>query len=135
MKNFGKGPALKAFSSVGISLHTDLDNHVQSQCNLIFPFVGLKPSWPVATSDEGIYKHQWGQLIFPDGTSSEGSFYSDDSDDLIGQEVYIVGCIVYRDQFNDPHWTKFCYNTGDFAVDIVKNAASPFFFSNSAQRA
>ena len=43
---------------------------------------------------------------------------------MIGKEVYITGCIVYRDQFSEPHWTKFCYNTGDFAKDVVRDASS-----------
>lgn len=47
-----------------------------------------------------------------------------DLPNAIGKETYIVGCTAYRDQFSEPHWTKFCYNTGDFAKDVVKDASS-----------
>ena len=66
----------------------------------------------------------WGSLIFPDRESSTIGYQSDMTSDLIGKEAYIVGCIVYADQFGAPHWTKFCYNTGDLAKYVVRDASS-----------
>jgi hypothetical protein len=123
-RNFGKGPALKVMTDQRIVTSGHLDENVQSSCDLIFPFVGLKPSRQVVLSDENAFRRQWGHVIFPNQTLSNVAEYGDDSLDLIGKEAYVIGCIVYRDQFSDPHWTKFCYNTGDFATDVVRDASS-----------
>jgi hypothetical protein len=42
----------------------------------------------------------------------------------LGKEVFIVGCIVYKDQFEHPHWTKFSYSTGPRLSNVVREAAS-----------
>ena len=123
IRNFGKGPALKVMTDERI-VTSNVDSNVQSSCNLVLPFVGIKPKGQVAFSGENIFKHQWGAIIFPNQPYFKGTNYESDSTDVIGKEAYVIGCIVYEDQFTEPHWTKFCYNTGDFAIDLVRDASS-----------
>ena len=123
-KNFGKGPALTAMTDSRI-VTSEVDNNTQSSCNLIYPFVGLKPKWPSGISDETVLKRQWGQVIFPGQPFITVAEYSGGNVvNPVGKEAYVIGCIVYKDQFSDPHWTKFCYNTGDFVNRLVRDASS-----------
>jgi hypothetical protein len=123
IKNFGKGPALNVFTGSQIALHGHVAETLTATCNLIFPFVGLQPTGPV-TSSEDITKLHWGQLIFPNQPLLTGTNIVDESTDVLGQEVFIVGCIVYKDQFEQPHWTKFSYSTGPYVTQVVRDAAS-----------
>ncbi len=125
IKNFGKGPAFKAMIDARMAVAPNVDSQVQSSCNLVFPFVGLKPTWPGGVSDPNSLKRQWGQIIFPNGEFTQGANYGDDVIDAADKVVYVIGCIVYQDQFTDPHWTKFCYETNW----LVRDAAS---FNNLA---
>lgn len=124
LKNFGKGPALNVYSLSLFATHGHVQEQITTACNLIFPFVGLKPTSPVQPSSD-LSKAQWGALVFPgqppfiQGHSTIGN-----SADILGQEVFIVGCIVYKDQFETPHWTKFSYSTGAFATHVVRDASS-----------
>ena len=126
LKDYGKGPALRVMGLAAITPTGQpriVESTLDAQCNLIFPFVGLKPKSNVAFSPD-LGGYQWGHVLFTNqgfGTSV-GSLI--DMPTLIGKEAYLVGCIVYRDQFSEPHWTKFCYNTGDFAKDVVKDPSS-----------
>jgi hypothetical protein len=124
-RNFGKGPALKVMSDMRI-VTSGVDDNVQSSCHLIFPFVGLKPKWPSPFApDESLSKHEWGQVVFPGQPFGNiGNYSGGNVVNVVGKEAYVIGCIVYKDQFSEPHWTKFCYNTGDFAKDAVKDASS-----------
>lgn len=121
IKNFGKGPALKVMS-FELIVTSDLDNNVQSICNVLLPFVGLKPTTPTF-GDYGRMLHP-GSVIFPTQKITGGGGSVINFSDLIGKEAYVIGCIVYQDQFSDPHWTKFCYKTGDSVEDVVKDASS-----------
>jgi len=128
VKDYGKGPALSVMASAQIvPSNTDnrhaVEDGLESTCNLISAFVGVKPTRPVY-SDAGITKHQWGHVVFPNQPFGTGTLTTIDMPKMIGKEVYVVGCIVYRDQFSEPHWTKFCYNTGDFTRDVVRDASS-----------
>jgi hypothetical protein len=128
VKNYGKGPALSVMAGARIVPSGTDNRHVvedalESTCDLLSPFVGVKPTRPVS-SDEDLMKHQWGHVVFPNQPFGTGTVTTIDLPKMIGKEVYVVGCIVYRDQFSEPHWTKFCYNTGDFAKDAVKDTAS-----------
>jgi hypothetical protein len=128
VKDYGKGPALSVMAGADIVPSRADNPHIvedmlQVNCNLIFPFIGLKPSAPVASSDD-LTKHQWGHAVFPNQTYGTSVVTGIDLPSAIGKEAYIVGYIAYRDQFSEPHWTKFCYNTGDFAKDVVKDASS-----------
>lgn len=123
-RNFGKGPAFNAMIDSRI-VTAEVDNNVQSSCNLMFPFVGLKPTWPGGSSDENMFKHEWGQVVFPGQPfGSIGNYSGGNVVNVLGKEAYVIGCIVYKDQFSEPHWTKFCYNTGDFAKDVVRDPSS-----------
>ena len=128
VKDYGKGPAFSVMASAQVvPSNTDnrhaVEDALESTCNLISVFVGLKPTRPVY-SDEDMAKHQWGHVVFPNQPFRTGTVTTIDMPKMIGKEVYVTGCIVYRDQFSEPHWTKFCYNTGDFARDVVKDASS-----------
>ena len=122
-RNFGKGPALKAMIDSRI-VTSEVENNIQSSCNLLFPFVGLKPKWPGVSSDD-LSKHEWGQVVFPGQPFTMiGNYSGGNVVNPVGKETYVIGCMVYKDQFSEAHWTKFCYNTGDFARDVVKDASS-----------
>ena len=124
IENFGKGPALNVFSGSFFALHGHVLNAIESSCNLLFPFVGLKPSWPVSSSTD-ISKEQWGMVLYPNQPPFVNEHDSNGkSSDYIGQEVFVVGCIVYKDQFGHPHWTKFSYSTGPYVTQIVRDASA-----------
>ena len=124
LKNFGKGAAFNVFSGSRFATHGHVIDTITSTCNLIFPFVGLKPSSPVS-GIEDIANQQWGQVVFPDSSPFiAGHDTTGESSSLLGQEVFVVGCIVYKDQFGHPHWTKFSYSTGPFTTDVVRDASS-----------
>jgi hypothetical protein len=124
LKNFGKGPAFNVFSGARFATHGHVLDTITSTCNLIFPFVGLKPSSPVYGS-EGITNQQWGSVIFPDSPPFIAAHDTTaESASVLGQEVFVVGCIVYKDQFRNPHWTKFSYSTGPFVTQVVRDASS-----------
>jgi hypothetical protein len=122
-KNFGKGPALNTVADVRFATHGHVLETITASCDLISPFVGLKPNRPVSSSED-ISKFQWGQELFTNQPFFNGTNYSGDSADIIGQEVFIVGCIVYKDQFGNPHWTKFSYSTGPYVSDVVRDPSS-----------
>jgi hypothetical protein len=123
LKNFGKGPALNVFSGSQFATHGHVQDTIANTCNLIFPFVGLKPSRPVV-STEDIPKSQWGQVLFPSQPLTAPHDTSGEPSSVLLQEVFVVGCIVYKDQFRNPHWTKFSYSTGAFANQVVRDASS-----------
>src|ERR1019366_10556958 len=126
VRNFGNGPALKVMAApiiIAIDSSSSLDKEVQSSCNLIFPFVGLKPTQQVS-SFENISQQHWRQVIFPGQSLTVASEDGNNFTNALGKGAYVVGCIVYEDQFSDAHWTKFCYNTGDFANDAAKDASA-----------
>lgn len=127
VKNYGKGPAVNVMAGATI-VPSDPNHHVvedslETTCNLISAFVGIKTTKPVYSS-ESTANQQWGNIVFPGQPFKTGVVTTIDMSKMIGKEVFIAGCIVYRDQFSEPHWTKFCYNTGPFAKDVVKNASS-----------
>jgi hypothetical protein len=62
--------------------------------------------------------------MFTGQQASPATSIDGDTSDLIGKQAYIVGCIVYKDQFSQPHWTKFCYNTGSYVTQVVKDPSS-----------
>lgn len=121
IENFGKGPAFNVYSLSRFATHGHIQDVIETNCNLIFPFVGLHP-FP---ANLGLSTTQTGSLIFPGqppisaGTSTEGN-----STDILGQEVFVVGCIVYRDQFQRPHWTKFSYSTGPLVSQVVRDSSA-----------
>jgi hypothetical protein len=123
LKNYGRGPALNVMASSGLATHGHVQDTIAASCNLIFPFVGLRPSNPVSFSGD-VSKTQWGEILFPGESFSTGTNTQGDSADIVGQEVFVVGCIVYKDQFRRPHWTKFSYTTGAYASDLVRDASS-----------
>jgi hypothetical protein len=124
LKNFGHGPAFNVFAVGRFATHGHVQEAITSMCNAIFPFVGLKPTVPV-TSSESIQGTQWGQILFPDQPPfATSTSWGGESSEIIGQEVFIVGCIVYKDQFGSPHWTKFSYSTGPFTTQVVRDASS-----------
>lgn len=128
VKNFGKGPALSLMASANIIPSDPSNRHavedgIETTCNLLSPFVGVKPT-RLVISDEDLVKHQWGHVIFTNQSFTTGTETAIDMSKMIGKEVYVAGCIVYRDQFFEAHWTRFCYNTGDFAKDVVKDTSS-----------
>ncbi len=123
IKNFGKGPALNVFTDSRMALHGHVEETLAISCDLISPFVGLHPNRPVS-SNEDITKHQWGQLIFPNQQLVTAISTAGESANVLGQEVFIVGCIVYKDQFEHPHWTKFSFSTGAYLTNVVRDAES-----------
>jgi hypothetical protein len=124
LRNFGKGPAFNVFSDSELAVHGHVEETLTTTCNLIFPFVGLTPTRPVGSSED-VSKHQWGQMIFPNQDPlNNGNSWTAKSSDILGQEVFVVGCIVYKDQFERPHWTKFSYSTGPFITQVVRDASS-----------
>lgn len=128
VKDYGKGPALSVMASAAIVPSDASNQHVvedslESTCNLVSAFVGMKPTKPVYSSEPPTNR-QWGHIIFPGQPFNTGTVTTIDMSKMIGKEVFIAGCIVYKDQFSEPHWTKFCYNTGAFAKDVVKDASS-----------
>ena len=128
IKNYGKGPGVNTVAGAMIvpSKPEDphwIDDETQNQCNLIFPFVGLKPTRPVATSFDSV-EHQWGETLFANRTGGSDIIGTIDLASFKGKMGYLVGCIAYKDQFSNGHWTKFCYNTGSYAMNVVKDANS-----------
>jgi len=125
LRNFGQRPALGVMGPAMSIVTSNVDESTQTNCNLIFPFVGLTPTRQLGSSED-ISKHHWGQVIFPSQPFRTGDNWSNSSasESVIGKEAYVVGCVAYKDQLNQPHWTKFCYNTGDYASDVVKDARS-----------
>jgi hypothetical protein len=123
IKNFGKGPALKVKATHQLVAQGHVEEGIQWACDANFPFVGLKPSVPVVSSDESFYK-RWAHVMFTGQQASPSSIVEGNTSDLIGKEAFVVGCIVYKDQFDRAHWTKFCYNTGPLVTQAVKNPSS-----------
>ncbi len=124
VKNFGKGPALNIVAGGRITTHGHVLETITSTCDLMSSFVGLKPSRPV-TSSEDMSKLQWGQVLFPNQPSFNSIITtSGNSSDVVGKEAFVVGCIVYKDQFGNPHWTKFSYSTGPYLKDVVRDTSS-----------
>jgi len=124
LQNFGKGPAFNVFAQGEFAVHGHVKETIETTCNLIFPFVGLKPTKPVS-SNEDLSKNQWGQMIFPNQIPlNTGNSWSGNSADILEQEIFVVGCIVYKDQFQRPHWTEFSYSTGPLLTQVVRNASS-----------
>ncbi len=125
LQNFGKGPALNASAGGQFALHGHVQEVQNATCNLIFPMVGLKPTAPVASNlGDLLTKTQWGTIIFPNQPVTESVASQGKSADILNQEVFLVGCIVYRDQFEEAHWTKFSYSTGPFVTQAVRDASA-----------
>jgi hypothetical protein len=124
IQNFGKGPAFNVFSNAFLATHGHAQESQNAACNLIFPFVGVQPSSPVSASVD-ISKTQWGEMLFPtQAPAVHGINWSGQSSDVLGQEVFVVGCIVYKDQFASPHWIRFSYSTGPFAYQVVRDPSA-----------
>lgn len=124
IKNFGHGPAFNVFAGSRFAIHGHVQQAITSMCNLLFPFVGIKPTAPVASS-ENIQGTQWGEILFPNQPPYVASTnWEGESSKIIGQEVFVVGCIVYKDQFGNPHWTKFSYSTGPLITQVVRGSQS-----------
>jgi len=124
LKNFGKGPAFNVSSLSNFATHGHVSDIIATTCNFIFPGVGLKPTRPVYPSGE-IYKLQRGQILYPDQPPfAFGTDTSGESSTVLGQEVFVVGCIAYKDQFSNPHWAKFSFSTGPLTTDVVRDPSS-----------
>lgn len=123
LKNFGKGPALNVYGTSGLSTHGYVQADITIACDQILPFVGLKPSTPIFYSRD-ISKIKMGVLLFPGVPLFTGTTWGGNSLDILGQEVFVVGCIVYKDQFQQAHWTKFSYSTGSLLAQVVRDASA-----------
>lgn len=124
VRNFGKGPALNTEAVGSITTHGHVAGQLTSNCDLLFKMVGIKTVNPVYSSDEDMPKLEWGDMLFPNQPFREIIQTSGNSADVVGKMAYIVGCIVYKDQFGNPHWTKFSYDTGPYAADVVRDPSS-----------
>jgi len=105
LNNFGKTPAFDVIVSVFSSGEEMLENISNAQCE----------SAEKASRGEGPHNYKWptaGKTIFPGQPTFEPK-------DVPGGDIpklFIVGCIAYRDAFNERHRTRFCYRTPQIVI-------------------
>jgi hypothetical protein len=127
IKNYGPSPALHVLTAV--SVVTDVKKFAQQQdsaCNLAERTERGEGN-PLAI-------HKFGTPIFPQGRFSQS--FETREDNLAHPNLtvlYLAGCIIYRDQFDIIHHTRFCVETPGLAKDFTM--AANFVSCNIGQEA
>lgn len=119
IQNYGKAPAFRVLTDTNIVV-SDLDRRVVMTCEELAPMVGRKTEMRIATSDPNISARRWGQVLFPGAPVTDGTELADTTTQVVGRVAYVIGCVVYEDQFANQHWTRFCYET----PHVVRDRAS-----------
>lgn len=110
LKNFGNSVAFRTVADAEFYTK-DIPMHQNSACDLIAGVVGVKPNGLVSPPDPIFSQHKsWGHLLYP-GQPFMFSSMAGTDENVMDKVVYIAGCLRYRDQFDHPHWIKFCYET------------------------
>jgi hypothetical protein len=110
MKNFGKTPAFDVVVDVFSSNLEMLDIESNTQCKFAEDFSSGR-----TLRDNKQNNLKWrtiGKTIFPGQPIFE-------PEDVPGGDIprlFIVGCIAYRDAFNERHHTRFCYRSPQLLV-------------------
>jgi hypothetical protein len=106
IKNFGHGPALKVVGPFGIFEDPvpklEMERRVtQSFCDSAVKFA--TGSVPLVGSEQ---PGAFGRILFPDQYAEATIDFNGSTETL--KHLRFIGCVGYLDQFDKPHWTKFC---------------------------
>lgn len=125
LRNFGKGPALNVFVDLRFATHEHAQEIQTSACNQVFPFIGLKPTIPRSPNDQETSKSHRGLVLYPNQPAFIQKInYAGEFSTLSGQQLFLVGCVAYKDQFGSAHWARLSYNTAPYAAQAVRNVTS-----------
>jgi len=108
VKNFGPRVARNVFTITG-AVPTDDPNSVCSfaehNCGAAWSFASGKgqEGWTVSSNEKE------GVVLFPDQDRPEAVFGALEVKKKLPTEIFLPGCVVYFDQFGDPHRTLFCF--------------------------
>jgi hypothetical protein len=113
VKNFGHGPALKVISSPFL---TDDPKDEEGVANFVCKATENFSTGTVPMDPKVVNPGPLGHVLFPDQTAKIGDLISPDKRFVWhgagsladGKFVIAVGCVAYMDQFQEPHWTRFC---------------------------
>ncbi len=111
IKNFGKTPAFDVIVQTWSAPQEMLDTESNVECQFAEDFSSGKVIRQQAPH-KGATWPTFGKTIFPGQEVTEPK-------DVPGGDIpglFIVGCIAYRDAFNDRHKTRFCYTTPQVLV-------------------
>ena len=114
VNNSGRSPAFNVNVGAEYIPNTSYDAIKASfdgVCEQFASLIGLKPKFLVSKLPKEFTELPFGQVLFPNmPTPFPQRMTLTDAQAPSGEKRYsIVVCIVYRDQFSTPHWTKFCY--------------------------
>jgi len=107
IKNFGNGPALKVETAQGFA--------TTPKMLLGIAATACGPGGLLTNGTLGASKNGAGYILFPGETHSEHPSSTQQAQlapDIVSK-IWFIGCASYRDQFNQPHWTRFCFESGN----------------------
>jgi hypothetical protein len=130
LKNFGHGPAYKIVASGWFSTtYEDYKMMGEHACDGIMHFTeGTVPVGPEVNQPPPL-----GNMRFPDQTLDEA--IGEPNDPFTGpyvpdlKKIWFTGCVTYKDQFKNSHWSRWCVTSPDFG-HVAINKDVPLHFCN-----